>query len=438
MKRILLGAALCGCGTIAQAQSIVQWQLTTGSPPALQARDRTGQWGTIALLPGSGVFTPNLSTPGPIGLTTPNSGSFSAVNVAYLNTFAPGARGPAFLWSNCGAATLAGQNCLLQGWVGTLPTGTPQANNPVAVTFAMTNGNNRFLLGTMNLIGQLCGPAEGCVSGGYNDTPINPLEVDLTNSATVGWESRNRSFNATTGTFSKVALTMVSSPAVGRVTSYGFGWSAEATGAGWAYTGIELSRVLDFGYGCIVDPNGTVDSGVAFSDSCVRDNSKSASFAKFGNFTHSGALIDISAGASFAGFVKGLSAASTIVRFYNSADFNNIIKIDSGITTDQSSIVRFSSKNVDKWDIIKPSANTLSVFNAVTGNSAVTFNVDDSVTFKSGITIGSTTLLTTSVALTDNAAASVGTLTNAPAAGNPTKWIAINDNGTIRKIPTWQ
>jgi hypothetical protein len=39
--------------------------------------------------------------------------------------------------------------------------------------------------------------------------------------------------------------------------------------------------------------------------------------------------------------------------------------------------------------------------------------------------------------LTNGAASSTGTLTNAPAAGNPTKWIAINDNGTKRQIPAW-
>jgi len=41
------------------------------------------------------------------------------------------------------------------------------------------------------------------------------------------------------------------------------------------------------------------------------------------------------------------------------------------------------------------------------------------------------------VSYTDGAAASVGTLTNAPAAGNPTKWIPIDDNGTTRFIPAW-
>lgn len=54
-----------------------------------------------------------------------------------------------------------------------------------------------------------------------------------------------------------------------------------------------------------------------------------------------------------------------------------------------------------------------------------------------GITSGATTLHTTSVALTNGAAANTATLTNAPAAGNPTKWVPINDNGTTRYIPCW-
>lgn len=37
----------------------------------------------------------------------------------------------------------------------------------------------------------------------------------------------------------------------------------------------------------------------------------------------------------------------------------------------------------------------------------------------------------------NGAAASAGTLANAPAAGNPTKWIPIDDNGTTRYIPAW-
>lgn len=53
------------------------------------------------------------------------------------------------------------------------------------------------------------------------------------------------------------------------------------------------------------------------------------------------------------------------------------------------------------------------------------------------LVLSQTTLLETSATLTNGAAAQVGTLTNAPTAGNPTKWIPINDNGTTRYLPAW-
>lgn len=53
------------------------------------------------------------------------------------------------------------------------------------------------------------------------------------------------------------------------------------------------------------------------------------------------------------------------------------------------------------------------------------------------ITTGTGTLHKTTVNLTNGAAAAAGTLLNAPAAGNPTKWIPVDDNGIIRYIPAW-
>lgn len=46
-------------------------------------------------------------------------------------------------------------------------------------------------------------------------------------------------------------------------------------------------------------------------------------------------------------------------------------------------------------------------------------------------------LIRTKTSYTDHAAAQTATMTNGPAAGNPTKWIAIDDNGTTRYIPAW-
>lgn len=62
---------------------------------------------------------------------------------------------------------------------------------------------------------------------------------------------------------------------------------------------------------------------------------------------------------------------------------------------------------------------------------------EGALTVTGSITHGSSTLIRTTTTLTDNAAAALGTLSNAPAAGNPTKWVQINDNGTTRFIPAW-
>lgn len=60
------------------------------------------------------------------------------------------------------------------------------------------------------------------------------------------------------------------------------------------------------------------------------------------------------------------------------------------------------------------------------------------IEFQQGIKVpGGAQLIQSASALTNGAGAGAGTITNAPAAGNPTKWIGINDNGTIRYVPSW-
>jgi hypothetical protein len=48
-----------------------------------------------------------------------------------------------------------------------------------------------------------------------------------------------------------------------------------------------------------------------------------------------------------------------------------------------------------------------------------------------------TNLIASLVPMTNGAAAAAGTLLNAPAAGNPTKWVPVDDAGTTRYIPVW-
>jgi hypothetical protein len=61
----------------------------------------------------------------------------------------------------------------------------------------------------------------------------------------------------------------------------------------------------------------------------------------------------------------------------------------------------------------------------------------DRLRVNGALTINDTSLIRTKTSFTNGAAAAAGTLLNAPAAGNPTKWIPVDDNGTTRYIPAW-
>lgn len=82
-------------------------------------------------------------------------------------------------------------------------------------------------------------------------------------------------------------------------------------------------------------------------------------------------------------------------------------------------------------------AVTCSTTLAVTSTTTLT----GLLTANGGITTnGGNNLLTTNQALNSYSGSSSATLyynTDAPVSGEPTKWIAINDNGTTRYIPTW-
>ena len=86
--------------------------------------------------------------------------------------------------------------------------------------------------------------------------------------------------------------------------------------------------------------------------------------------------------------------------------------------------------------LLLTSASTLILRSANT--TALTLDTSQNATFAGTITkIGGAFLLATSSALTAGATSNVPTLTSGPVTGNPTKWVAINDNGTTRYIPAW-
>lgn len=70
-----------------------------------------------------------------------------------------------------------------------------------------------------------------------------------------------------------------------------------------------------------------------------------------------------------------------------------------------------------------------------TGANAL--KTDGAFSVNGALEVSSAVLIKSNTTLTNGAAAAAGTLLNAPSAGNPTKWIPINDNGTTRYIPAW-
>ena len=72
-------------------------------------------------------------------------------------------------------------------------------------------------------------------------------------------------------------------------------------------------------------------------------------------------------------------------------------------------------------------------------NDDGTFGASEDFTFETDTVVipGGPRLLGTANSLVDGAGEETGTLTNAPTAGDPAKWIAISDNGTTLYIPAW-
>lgn len=113
--------------------------------------------------------------------------------------------------------------------------------------------------------------------------------------------------------------------------------------------------------------------------------------------------------------------------------FGQLITVTNGVTTTgpvTGGRFAVSGSTIASNGIYLPSANTL----GVSANSTLVATFDATNGFIQSV---AAFLARFSAALPDGAAAASATLTNAPTAGNPTKWVPINDNGTTRYIPAW-
>lgn len=93
--------------------------------------------------------------------------------------------------------------------------------------------------------------------------------------------------------------------------------------------------------------------------------------------------------------------------------------------------------NATPWAILVRRDDLGITFDSRVFNLGGTLAVNNAAAGQDGIFHNGTRMISTTVGLTNNAAANTATLTNAPVAGNPSKWVPINDNGVIRNIPAW-
>lgn len=186
----------------------------------------------------------------------------------------------------------------------------------------------------------------------------------------------------------------------------------------------------------------TADIATALASPGTIGNTTAATSVKIANGSAASTALQIGAvlngiySPSAAGTDVGISANGSLVAFWNSSwglvALQPIIPNSNGVTSVGTSGLRWSNvfSVLGNFSGAVTCSTTLAVSSTTTMTGRLTAN--------GGITVvGGTYLLTTNSALNGTGGSATATLTNSPGSGNPTKWIAIDDHGTERYIPTW-
>lgn len=206
------------------------------------------------------------------------------------------------------------------------------------------------------------------------------------------------------GTFSSLGLAAAANAA--------FDLSGGATNI--AYIDFRLGGVLKSNIAC----NGSVAGAPLELNSAAAGDVLAVSGGgnfRVGGSTGSGEKLQV------VGSTGGVSSSGAKWMFvYKTSGLSN----DSGLWQDSSGNTELALRNA---------AGSVGASLKSSGHSNLPGNLDIS----GALTVSSSTLIGSTTTLSNGAGAAAGTLANAPVAGNPTKWIPINDNGTTRYIPAW-
>ena len=212
--------------------------------------------------------------------------------------------------------------------------------------------------------------------------------------------------------------------------------SAQTTFAGHRFkvTGTNVLSVLG---GSVIVAQPLVFGGTTSSFPSIKRNSTTL------NFRLADDSADAPITAAAATFSGTLNAAVTNLTFPRTSG-GPLSFVDSGSAGDTVQVGWGAGNTAQTFNLYKSTANTGGTAMLATWSTAGLLTIS-SLTVSGATTIGgaltvpgvTTAALTSTGTFTSGAAAQVGTLTNAPAAGNPTTWIKIIDNGVTRYIPAW-
>jgi len=369
-------------------------------------------------------------------------------------------------------------------------TNTPTLVTPVLGAATATSINGTFIGSSANLTRFVSMASsvsyinlEGNTSGGYIDT-----------SATVGGPSYSGGYISTAGGLTSVGgnINTSGSGAVaggsintsggGSIVTSGGGGSIDTTGNGSIGLGIAANRITLVGTTASNGKTATFPN--VTGTVAVATTSATATQALFATATAGApayraiATADIATALTTPGAIGGTTASTgaftTLTLPVNSANYVPTLNLGGNkgliaetnyvtVVNGSAYIVAFNaSGSIVNCDLVANPTNSKScgttagrwsnVYSvlgdfsgAVTCSTTLavtsTTTLTGLLTANGGITTnGGNNLLTTNQALNSYSGSSAATLyynTDAPVSGEPTKWIAINDNGTTRYIPTW-
>jgi len=344
--------------------------------------------------------------------TTTASDDFMAVDGTTNGTRKLSAATPAFLTSVTTPSLTSPASTNLTLGLGTGGTALTLTSSTLAATFAgeVTATGNAFANGSYTVVGGTAGAFANAAltinnRSGANDLSVialgyRPDGTKLNGAAYMGYVGTNASGNGLGDLiFGTRSVTTDTAPTERlRIASTGTVTISSSTAGSSGVGALVVTGGLSAGN----NGNASYFGGAVTGADNIR--------SKYGTLASPGIQVgDENAGMFVSnGYLKFKGGASGGIVFRNAADTTDVFYVLNNGNMNTTGAATFAGAvTMAAWPIIGNDGNATYILQSAATITAYT------------------------------AGASVGTLTNAPSAGNPTKWITINDNGTLRRIPTW-